>query len=634
MSESWGNLEDRERAAIQATARTMSDDEIDDRFGERDGQVTFKIVRRTDRALAGDLDIATSSDPDDDLDEADASPIDLAMAAEALEEQEVVEITLISIEDFDYEPEITDADEEAAAPIDAALRDLDSYFEPGASSLDGAGVGGDAAAAPGAAQGVEGAAMPAIVDHRPDQSSVKSQGSRGTCVSHAALGLLEAFDHIPGDLSEQYTHYKFNQFLGRPQNEDKGLRTTDAAPFLARGDGRTCLESEWPYISRQSTINSQVAAGIYGPSQAAQDGDDYGYGAYKIITDRGATGASIKNTRYLEALLYRGYNIVIGTFVSWDDTNNDGILEPVLDRNGDPVSRGGHAMVVVGYNRTEQYFIVKNSWGAGWGQSGYGYLHYSLIRSCFKYGYVVDSVVPAAPDQLPAKLANAPYNTTRISRSDLRAAIVFFKTSSGRYAVAEAYAGTNLYLRNLRVYNADGSDHLQRDELVIRGTYLCDIDSGSETSTNADFWWQAVRPGVNYLVPRNGASAVVAYDLAALRPDDISSIAMPSSPIPWDKLNYGVIVGRTTTNRRYKMLVHAEPGDNDLAISYLEVFNADDSRYRYKTDFVVPSSWTYNLDTLRQGGGQWADIWWHVVSDGVGFLEKRSSASTGYVWSL
>ncbi|MGH1491046.1 MAG: C1 family peptidase [Acidimicrobiales bacterium] len=632
MSESWGNLEETERAVIQASARTMSDSEINERFKEEDDRVTFKIVRKTARAMAGDLDVTFTSDPDISMEEALPGDANVAMAADALEEQEVVEVTLISMDDFDYEPELTDEDYQAAAPIDAALADLGDYFEPGTTGAgivnrSLAGDGGDSAPTSDDA-----AALPMAVDHRPDQSSIKDQARRGTCVSHAALALLEAFDHIPDDLSEQYTHYKFNEFLGRPQNADQGLRTTDAAPFLARGDGRTCLESQWPYMT-QASINQQVSQGTYGPSATAQANDDYGYGAYKIITDRGLTGQSIKNTRYLEALLYKGYNIVIGTYVSWADSNNDGIREPVLDSNGDPVRRGGHAMVVVGYDRGKQYFIVKNSWGSGWDDGGYGYLHYSYIRSCFKYGYVVDSVVPAAPSQLPTRLANAPYNTSKISRPDLRAAIVFFKTSAGRFAVAEAYAGYNLYLRNLRVYNANGSVHLEKDELVIRGTYLCDIDSGSETSTNADFWWEAVRPGVNNLVPRNGASAVVAYDLAGLRPDDISALSMPSSPISWARLDYSVVVGKTTTGRRYKMLVHAKPG-NKLAISYLEVFNQDDSRYRYKTDFEVPSSWTYNLDTLQLGGGQYADIWWHVVSDGVGFLEKSSYARTGYVWSL
>lgn len=639
MSDTWGNLEQSERSAIRSTARTMSDREIEERFDTEDGRTTFKIVRKTDRALAGDLDIALASDPALELDEAEAADfdaVDLEAAADARNEQEVVEITLISLDDFDYEPVLTEEDHEAAAPIDATLSDLEGFFEVGASSAgpaSGPDIDEDAAAPDGDGPAADGAALPAVIDHRPNQSPVKDQGTRGTCVSHASMGLLEAWEHVADDLSEQYTHYKFNEFLGRPHNTDNGLRTTDAAPFLARGDGRVCLESEWPYISNQATINAQIAANTYGPPPPAVQNQSFGYGAYKIITDKGLTGESIKNTRYLEALLYKGYDIVIGTYVSWDDTDNDGILEPVLDSNGAPVRRGGHAMVMVGYDRTNQYFIVKNSWGAGWGHDGYGYLHYSLIRSCFKYGFVVDEVVPPAPTALPARLANAPFNTTPISRPDLRAAVLFLKTAAGRFAVTEAYAGDNLYLRNLRVYNPDGTVHLEKDSLVVRGTYLVDIDSGSETSSGADFWWQAVRPGVNNLVPRNGAKAVIAYNLAGLRPDDIDGIPMPSSPVPWANLDYAVVVGRTTANRRYKMLVHARPG-NDLVISYLELFNADDSRFRYRTNIVVPSSWTYNLDTLRQGGGQWADIWWHVVSDGVGMLEAKSTASTGFVWSL
>jgi hypothetical protein len=32
---------------------------------------------------------------------------------------------------------------------------------------------------------------------------------------------------------------------------------------------------------------------------------------------------------------------------------------------------GGHAIVIVGYDSNEQYWIVKNSWGSYWGESGY-----------------------------------------------------------------------------------------------------------------------------------------------------------------------------------------------------------------------------------------------------------------------
>ena len=325
---------------------------------------------------------------------------------------------------------------------------------------------------------------------------------------------------------------------------------------------------------------------------------------------------------------------MIGTWVSWDDKDNNGVLDPVLDSNGKPVGRGGHAMLLVGYNRAKRYFIVKNSWGKGWGHDGYGYLHYDLVRSCFKYGFVVDQVTPAAPpNPLPRRLARAPYSTNRISRSRLRAAVLFVKTSRGRYAVCEAYAGDNLMLRNLKVYNPDGSLHLSRNSAIVRGTYLFDFDSARETSNDADFWWQAERRGVNYLVPRNGAAAAIGYDLARLDAEQIGRISLDTSAVPSRRLSYAVIVGQTSAKHTFKMLAHSKSG-NRLQLSYLEVYDRNGKRHRYATDITVPSSWTYNLDTLKTGGGEYADIWWQVISDNVGFLQRYGKAKMQLIWRV
>jgi hypothetical protein len=40
---------------------------------------------------------------------------------------------------------------------------------------------------------------------------------------------------------------------------------------------------------------------------------------------------------------------------------------------------GGHAVVLVGYDDTEQQFIVRNSQGPSWGANGYGFVPYSYV---------------------------------------------------------------------------------------------------------------------------------------------------------------------------------------------------------------------------------------------------------------
>ena len=46
----------------------------------------------------------------------------------------------------------------------------------------------------------------------------------------------------------------------------------------------------------------------------------------------------------------------------------------------DPL-RGGHAVLVVGYDHSRRLLIFRNSWGRAWGDGGYGYLPYAFVAS-------------------------------------------------------------------------------------------------------------------------------------------------------------------------------------------------------------------------------------------------------------
>ncbi|MFQ5809930.1 MAG: C1 family peptidase [Armatimonadota bacterium] len=237
---------------------------------------------------------------------------------------------------------------------------------------------------------------PSSVDHRGNQTSIKDQDDRGTCVAFASMAGMEAkYGGGSLDLSEQDAYHRFMRQASRTCCYNYGLKTTDSADYLKAH--AVCRDTYWPYVS-YGGLGCPISNGnAHRPSAASTNAK------YKIKTFRKIwrneslttdTGTWINNPKYLEALLHFGSDIVFGTHVagwSWPVT---GVVDVQLS-GGEPLpSEGGHAMLMVGYDRPGQYFILKNSWGSGCGQSGYVYLSYDYIRTYSKYGYVIDSVEP------------------------------------------------------------------------------------------------------------------------------------------------------------------------------------------------------------------------------------------------
>ena len=69
---------------------------------------------------------------------------------------------------------------------------------------------------------------------------------------------------------------------------------------------------------------------------------------------------------------------------TWDSaTETKGVLGTYQPQTG----RGGHAVALVGY--TKSAFIVRNSWGTGWGDKGFAYASWSYAQEAFTEAYGV-----------------------------------------------------------------------------------------------------------------------------------------------------------------------------------------------------------------------------------------------------
>jgi hypothetical protein len=288
------------------------------------------------------------------------------------------EFELISLDQMEYTP--TEVQLTAAAQLRPELKIYQNYImavDPGSLVL-----------------------IPMVVDHRPNQTPVKDQNNRGTCVCFASMAGLEAkYGNTSLDLSEQYANYLFMHAQAR-SCKDAGLKTTDSADYL-KANG-VSQESICPYQNDKYNFPAYCNSG--GTPAPAMRTSAVGHDPYRIksfqkiwrndalATD---TGTWINNPRYLESILRSGQDIVFGTHVAGWVTPYGGIIDVTLGPGGDPLpSVGGHAMLIVGYDRNQEYFIVKNSWGTARGHAGYVYLTYDYIRTYAKYGYIITEVEP------------------------------------------------------------------------------------------------------------------------------------------------------------------------------------------------------------------------------------------------
>ena len=82
----------------------------------------------------------------------------------------------------------------------------------------------------------------------------------------------------------------------------------------------------------------------------------------------------------MKACLATGFPFVFGFTVYQSFESQDVAQTGVMPMPGhDEQMLGGHAVLAVGYDDDQQRFIVRNSWGPGWGMQGYFTMPYAYL---------------------------------------------------------------------------------------------------------------------------------------------------------------------------------------------------------------------------------------------------------------
>jgi C1A family cysteine protease len=208
--------------------------------------------------------------------------------------------------------------------------------------------------------------LPPKVDLRSKCPPVYNQGQLGSCTANA-IGAAVQFDRMKQNLSPNFMpsrlfiYYNERLIEGTVDN-DSGAQIRDGVKSVATSG--VCPEDDCPYDITKFT---------HKPSdQAVADAAKTRVSSYCRVA---------RNLTQMKGCLAAGYPFVLGFSVydsfEGEEVARTGILQ--MPNTSTETLQGGHAVLAVGYDDTQQRFLIRNSWGEDWGQQGHFTMPYSYL---------------------------------------------------------------------------------------------------------------------------------------------------------------------------------------------------------------------------------------------------------------
>jgi len=188
---------------------------------------------------------------------------------------------------------------------------------------------------------------------------VYDQGQLSSCTANALVASFQYED--PAFFGSRLFLYYNERLIERDVEEDAGAQLRDGIKSLKIYG--VCAESDWPYepekFDEKPPANCYQSAIAHKATQVQNIHQDIN---------------SMKNC------LYAGLPFVVGMQV-FEEFESQAVAQSGIVPMPTPTSQiiGGHAVLVVGYDDRQQQWIVRNSWGADWGDHGYFYLPYLYL---------------------------------------------------------------------------------------------------------------------------------------------------------------------------------------------------------------------------------------------------------------
>ncbi len=207
--------------------------------------------------------------------------------------------------------------------------------------------------------------LPAKVDLRRGCPPVYDQGQLGSCTANA-IGAAVEFDERKQKMKSIFTPsrlfiYYNERVIEGTVSSDSGAQIRDGIKSVAKqGD---CPEPMWPYDIAMFAVRPPAACFRKAIQHTAV--------LYQRVS---------RIPTQMKGCLASGYPFVFG-FSVYESFMSQSVATSGHASMPGPNEKleGGHAVLAVGYDDHNQWFIVRNSWGTGWGMKGYFTMPYAYL---------------------------------------------------------------------------------------------------------------------------------------------------------------------------------------------------------------------------------------------------------------
>ena len=208
--------------------------------------------------------------------------------------------------------------------------------------------------------------LPQLIDLRSGCPPVYDQLTLGSCTGQAWAGIDEFVKMKQKQAyftpSRLFIYYN-ERLLEGTVKRDSGAQLRDGIKTLIKQG--VCPETEWPYIVKK--FKTKPCKKCY---KDALKNEVIQYLAVTPVENQ------------FKGCLAAGYPFVFGFTVyssfMTDQVAQTGIM-PMPGVNDSVM--GGHAVMAVGFDNVNKWYIIRNSWGEGWGEKGYFYMPFDYMHN-------------------------------------------------------------------------------------------------------------------------------------------------------------------------------------------------------------------------------------------------------------